>query len=414
MGHVVVALRLAVLCTSFIGLFSLYRSTLVKENVTVFQAVYSHCLIVLISLAYYCVIKFFILSCRSREVPFRKPYSLSGGDYGQRLQRVSPIADMVAKLPRLTIQNIWILVYGLGLVFFITGYCFLCIHPVCLACAGLGLGVLCVDELVCPRNRLTVTYSGLRYSTLVIALLALVLVSADLFEKEIVQYITTLDLYSIFFGMVLPFAGQFIMIVVRDNKHHSFGTVIEVCEFGFPFATFLGIFHLSVAYGQRFQLHTDSESERQYVSNTTIDYSSWYPGNFTSGGISVSSSGQYLTYYFISPLLLVPGMISYVACILEGTAIDPMLSLTLALCIQHITLRSAGSNSLLGIVGVAVCSVAIFLRIFCEYDPPTRPRPSFQMESSQLPYNVVWGRDRRRAMEAEELTRDLEPIAPQP
>lgn len=384
-----------------------------KEKVTVFQAVYSHCLIVLISLGYYCVIKFFILSCRSREVPFRKQYPFSGDDSGHRLQRVSPIADMVAKLPRLTIQNIWILVYGLGLVFFITGYCFLCIHPVCLACAGLGLGVLCVDELVCPRNRLTVTYSGMRFSALLIVLLALVLVSAELFEKEIIQYITTLDLYSIFFGMALPFAGQFIMIVVRDNKHHSLGTVIEVCEFGFPFATFLGIFHLSVAYGQRFQLHTDSESEHLYVFNTTFDYSSWYPGNITSGGIVVNSSGQYLVYYLISPLLLVPGMISYVACILEGTAIDALLSLTLTLCIQHIAFSSKGSNSILGIVAVAFCSVAIFLRIFCEYDPPTKPRPSFQMESSQLPFNVVWGRDRKRAMEAEELTRDLEPIASQ-
>lgn len=398
MGQMVVIIRQAILLTSFLGTFALYQWTLAsRERITVFQTVYTHCILVLMILGYYCVGKFLFLSCRSTKLAARRAAA--------PLHRVSPLEDMVAKVPRFTIQNVWILVYGLGFVFFITGYCFLGLHPVCLACAGLGIGVLSVDELVCPRNRLSITYIGMRASSLFGVLVALALVSADLFEAEVTEYITTLDLYSLFFGMGLPFAAQFVMIIVRDNGHRNLGTVLEVCEFGFPFATFLGIFHLSVAYGQRFQLHFDL-ADGGYSKNQTRGADSWDPANISFANLFFVPNGPSLVFYFLGPFCLIPGIICYMTCILDGTAVDPLLSLTLALCTEHLVFHPASS---MGITGLIFCVISYVIRIACEYDMPFKPRPGFQMESSQLPSYVVWGRDRQRVREAEELTREFEP-----
>jgi hypothetical protein len=223
-----------------------------------------------------------------------------------------------------------------------------------------------------------------------------------------VRYITTLDLYSLLFGIGLPFGGQFIMIAVRDNRRHNLGTVIEVCEFGFPFATFLGLFHLGVAYGQRFQLNSDFVDEySSSVQNQTSDFYNWYHNhNFTAQALW-QSSGPLLLFNVATPFLLVPGMICYVACVLEGTAVDSLLSLTFALCVEQIASPLAGFVSPLCICGMICCCLALIIRIASEYRPRLdRNLYSFQGESTQLTRQAVWGGN-RSAREAEELTRDL-------
>ena len=396
-----------------------------------FQTVYAHCILVLVSLGYYCVFKFFFLSCKSKSLSVRQQQLLTAKtmtavSLGYSDHRDSQMTDLLVKVPRLTIQNVWILVYGLGFVFFITGYCFLGLHPVCLACAGLGVGVLSVDELVCPRVRVSATYTAMRYASLLTSLISLALISVELFETEIVQYITTLDLYSIFFGMALPFGGQFIMIAVRDNRRHTLATVFEVCEFGFPFTAFLGIFHLSVAYGQRFQLTTDSGNLLKTLLNQTIidssfsSYYYWYHhnnnknnNNITTQELFTDDSSGSLVFYLLAPFLIIPGMISYVNCILEGTAVEPLLSVTLTLCIEHIIAYPSGPASPLGFAATVICIVAVGIRIMCEYEPTIQVKDSLQMETKHLPYNVVWGREKQRIREAEELTRDFEPTEDQ-
>lgn len=401
----VIIIRLAVLMTSLLGVFSIYRGTLATpgSKVTVFKTVYSHCILVLVCLGYYCLAKLIYVSCRRS-----KPKSSLGA---------LTTVDMVTNVPRLTIYNVWILVYGLGLVFFITGYCFLGLHSVCLACAGFGVGVLSLDELVCPRTghqTMHPIYIRMRYASLITALVSLVLVSSDLFGTEIVKYITTIDLYSLFFGMGLPFASQFIMIAVRDNRRHNLSTVIEVCEFGFPFATFLGIFHLGVAYGQRFQLDTDSMDEYNSVLNRTIAYYDWYHHNFTAQSI-IHSDGPFILFYTLAPLLLIPGMVCYVTCILEGMAIDTLVSLTLALCIEHLIVLPTGPASVLGIYGTICCAVSISIRILSEYRP-NQERSMYFMQTSHLPQKLSWASiissasaSSHLAREAEDLTSDLEP-----
>jgi hypothetical protein len=277
----------------------------------------------------------------------------------------------------------------------------------------MAVGILSVDELVCPRHPLSPVYLSLRMAALLCGLVGLSLVSADLVGPVVIEYITSLDLYSIFFGLCLPFVAQFIMIAVRDTRHYALGTVAQVCEFGFPFTAFLGIFHLSVAYGQRFQI-TEDDSELMRLSysslfNQSLDYSYWYRHNLTAQSV-IRTDGPFLLFYGLTPMLLIPAMVCYVECALEGCSIDSLLSMSIALCIQHFVLVPSGAPSSLGIYGTICCGTATLVRVLCEYrfmlngQDPRR----LQVESTHLTQQVVWEREARRAREMEELSNELD------
>jgi hypothetical protein len=426
MGQLAVTARLVGVALALMGVFWLYRLTLAtRRPVTVFQAVYTHSIIILVSLVYYCIGKFCYSACHP-PVPPRKRRPLEAQTSHIDLQRLSmPCSEttqVVMGVPKLTIQNVWILVYGLGFVFFITGYCFLGIHPACLACAGLAMWVLSVDELICPKAPFQQYYLIMRYTILLVSFVSLVLVTVDLFSDSVVEeYVGSLDLYSIFFGLFIPICCQYLMILVRDSSQHcTLGTVFEACEFGFPFTVFLGVFHFCVAYGQRLQTHADDTHMRQdYLLdagnlNATLgpDFYYWYHANVTAMGV-MRTDGPSVLFFSISPLLLAPVIVSYVSSVLDGCTVDPLLSLTLALTVERLILSPGGSVSALNIYGAVCCSVAILLRILGEYKPKLMDRNAFslQEESTHLTERAIRERDRRvqeEALEVEELTREFE------
>jgi hypothetical protein len=413
-----IATRQAGMTGSLMGIFGLYKATLEKEKTTlsVFDAVYAYCVLIIISLGYYCVGKFLLAACYPQN---RYPPRKSGITAAQYLgvHRMMPggsnTTEVVSGVPRLTIQNVWMLVYGLGLVFFVTGYCMIGLHPVCLACGGLAMGVLGIEELACPRVPLSPAYTSLRIATLLTGLVSLTLVSADFIGGEVMLYAKTLDLYSIFFGLCLPFVSQFIMATVRESRHYALGTILEVCEFGFPFTAFLAIFHLGVAYGQRFQLDTEvvvPPFDYGALFNQSLDYYYWYHKNQTAQGV-LRADGPYILFFGIVPLLAVPSVVCYVACVIEGNAIDPLLSLSLALCVQHLIHSPLSS---LGIYGTVCCCAAGLIRILTEYQPQaTMHRPNLQMESNQLSERALQdfaARRKREMQEAEEILAEEERI----
>lgn len=402
-----IAMRQAGMTGSLLGIFGLYKSTLeIKQApLSVFDAVYTYCVLIIVSLGYYCVGKFLQAACYPRN---KYPPRKSGITAAQYLgvqwmpSAGSNTTEIVSGVPRLTIQNVWILVYGLGLVFFVTGYCMLGLHPVCLACAGLAMGVLGIEELACPRTQLSPAYTSLRVATLLTGLVSLALVSADFIGGEVLLYAKTLNLYSILFGLCLPFVSQFIMATVRESRHYTLGTILEVCEFGFPFTAFLGLFHLGVAYGQRFQINTEvviSPFDYDTLFNQSMDYYYWYHKNQTAQGV-IRVDGPYILFFGLTPLLAVPSVVCYVACVLEGRAIDPLLALSLALCVQHLIHSPLSS---LGIYGTVCCCVACLICFLSEYRPPvTMHRLNLQAESNQLPERMLHDFAARRKREMEE------------
>jgi hypothetical protein len=390
--------------TSLLAVFGLFRCTIASstEPISVFQTVYSQCILIIVSLFYYGIAKVCLILIR----PGRNRYLVPVEPSASR----APPMGLNLSLPRLTIQNVWILVYGLGFVFFITGYCFLGLHPICLAFTGLAMGVLGVDELVCPRTQLMRLYTSLRLLTLLLAVIALVLVSADLLDSMVIKYVSTLDIYSIFFGLVFPFGSQFILIIIRDSRRYTLGTVVEVCEFGFPFTVFLGIFHLCVAYGQRFQSDSDSLSGFQGLlfNSSSGELKNWYQYNHQLFDRVVETNGASLLFYSLTPLLMVPALVCYMSCVLDGCAVDPLIALTFSLCVEHLATRPASSS--LGIGGMVLVSLALVLRVLCEYRPNLVRDPYFtQGQSDLLPHTIVWSRaSREREAEVEALTNDLQ------
>lgn len=440
--------RLCGVTAALLSVSTLYRYTIGRTNaegklpLSVFRTVYSYCILILVSLAYYCVCKACVLLCVAHKVKgqrVRSPgtqgkdfvitdistrYSRSQTSPGGRddMGSVSEPGSGHSSLSevRLNIRNVWVLVYGLGFVIFITGYCFMGLHPVCLSFIGFAIGVLCVDELLCPRSELRMWYLTARSIVLFLVMFSLVSVSMIFLESTVTNYVKTLDIYSMVFGMIFPFASQFILILIRDIRRYSLGTVIEVCEFGFPFTAFLGVFHLCVAYGQLYQSDKDGLSGYEALQSTVtgasagnfssaplLDYSHWYHFNQSMVGVIIWTDAPFLTFYAVAPLCVLPCVVCYMASVLDGRAIDPLLSITLFLCIDNV-----GGGSSMAVVGTVLCSLGALIRIICEYHPPLLQGEMFslQTESTQLPHNVVWRRQttmRDCEAETQELSVDF-------
>lgn len=386
-------MRIVLLAKLLLGLTFVYRLLLATSRPpTVFDTVYAQCIVIIVSLVYYCVGKFCVGACyppkpRPRRVSL-VPRDADGNYVDMQLTTAT---EVIRGAPRLNMQNVWVFVYGVGFVLFIWGYCVLGLHPLCLACFGCGMGTLALDELVCPRNTLTRLYTSVRTAALLTCNVSLLLVCSDLFQVELVEFVTTLDLYTLVFGVVLPVISHFLVIAVRDSRRFSIGSVVELCEFGLPFAVFLGVFHLCVAYGQRFQMGL--ETYDLFVNRT------W---SHEALSTHVRTDGPFILFYAVAPLLICPCVLGYISCVLEGSSIDPMLSVALALCGHYLMEWHA---STLGIYGTVCCAVAVGIRVLGEYSPSLLPHP--QSEPSQLDQHVIWERQARRAEQADELTRDL-------
>jgi hypothetical protein len=411
----IVIIRLTAMTGSILAIFGLYQVTIGaanQEGLSVFETVHLQCVLFLVTLGYYCLYKLFTLACfpqyttRQPDMPvthveLAKEFIVTG----RTLQH-----DPQLTVPRLTIWNVWILVYGLGFVFFVTGYCLLGLHPICLGFLGMSAGALCVDELICPRIPLKDCYAVGRGVVLAICIVALILVSVAPFDNLLAGYFRKIDVYSIFFAIIFPCCSQLILIVVRDSRHFTLGGVLEVCEFGFPFTAFLAVFHLSVAYGQRVQ--TDADEYQLQTTNSSYNFWSPMPGtNETQlvalNRIIAAADGSAILFYTISPAFIVPALVCYLSCVLEGSAVDPLLSLTFALAVQYLA-RGGGTLDLpLGVSAMILSVLALLTRIIGEYRPQLGRSEVYdiQAESTHLTQQVVWSR-RREA--AELLTSDLQ------
>ena len=390
--HVVIALRIACICGLLLGNAFLYRLLLsTGKPPTVFDTVYAHCVVTLVALVYYCVGKFCMNACYP---PKHRPRRVSlvprdsDGNYVD--MQLTTATEVIRGAPRLNLQNVWVFVYGVGFILFIAGYSVLGLNPLCLASFGFGMGTLALDELVCPRHAMTQLYTSVRVGALLTGTVSVCLVTMDLFRVEILEFASKLDIYSFVFSVCLPNLAPFITIAVRDNRRFSVGSVLEVCEFGLPFTAFLGVFHLCVAYGQRFERESSSVVGHGLFLNET-----W---NRAVLSAQIRTDGPFFLFYALTPLLVCPAVFAYVSCVLEGCSIDPLLAVGLALCV-HVLVES--DISPLGIYGTIGCAVAVCIRVVGEFsaDFPLHPRS----EPSHLTQEIVWERSRV----ADELTRDL-------
>jgi hypothetical protein len=435
----VVGLRLVGMIGSLLGVFWLYRGTLgalvALQAITVFETVYMQCVLLLVTLCYYSLWKL------GRLVFCTNPSRFPRGPQGvvlAHLERNSAGGgkDGEGVVPRLTIWDVWILVYGLGFVFFVCGYCFTGLHSLCLTFLGLFVSILGLDEVVCPRIPVTrgagADPSGCYYAgrgvLLAVVFVALLLVSSEDMAAQLPAFFARVDVYSIFFGIALPVLSQLLLLVIRDSRRtYTLDGVIEICEFGFPFTAFLGLFHLCVAYGQRFQSDSDALSAYKSLFSSGVpagnstassssasaapyvfDFSYWYHFNDTRIAVNQfvsGADGPSFVFYALTPLLAVPALVCFLVCVLQGSAIDPLLALTFSLSTERVATQGEGVH----LAGLVLASLSLLARVLSEYHPRAAGRNlayDAQSETAQLTHRVVWSRSER----AHELTSDLETL----
>ena len=381
-GHLRVAARLASMAGALLGIQILYRFTLGGEQpVSVFETVHSHCIVTLVTLVYYCLCKLFVGGCQP-STKGRRVMLIPRAPDGSYSDMQGTPTEVVWGVPRLTLHNVWILVYGVGFILFVGGYSLLGLQRACLACFGLAISMLSMDELVCPQRTLSKLYVSARCASLLTAVVGLSLVSGDLFSGLFADFVQALDLYAIVFGLCLPFITQFLMAAVRDSRHYSLGSIFEVCEFGLPFAVFLSVFHLSVAYGQLYQL--DAHQPDVWRNNTTAH--------------GIRMDPPYIIFYMLAPVLVAPTLVAYLSCVLEGDAIDPLISIGIALCVHCFAFNH--EFSVLGVYGTVCCGIAVAVRLIAEYNPVLEDQSVW---GGQLPAGLE-----RVTREAHELTSVLE------
>lgn len=410
----VVAARIFAMIASLVSVSWLYKGTVATDlaPLTVFRTVYIQCILILVTLLYYFFLRLCLLGmCRVRTaVPRRSRRAPDGSPLPSSTDptMVHPVMSMSDA--RLTIRNVWVYVFGLGLVFFIVAYCLVGLHPVCLTFIGLAVSVLAVDELICPRREYPSHYIFGRAASLVCTALGLFVVAPPILETAVSDFLTDMDIYSALFGMAFPFLSQMTLSIVRDHRNYTWRSVLEACEFGFPFTGFLGVFHLCVAYGQRQQEDSDAftafkhSGHGQHANSTTIsqstaylDFRYWYHFNDSMVNDLIDTNGPFLTFYTVTPLIFVPACVCFVWCVLDGCAVDPLFAVVAVLCLEHssiTTLHPCGWD----ICAMVLCFVGLCVRIACEYRPAIQgtlpPIYSMQGDSPQLPYFVVWMRRR--------------------
>jgi hypothetical protein len=381
-------LFLAKTCLCGVLLFNLMLPRL--GYLSVFDTVYANCVIAFISLIYYSAWLLFWAACQRVKPRARRfTYAPRDADGNYLTMHGVTSVEIVRGSPRLTIENVWVYVYGVGFILFVSSYCMLGLDQLCLACFGLGASVLAIDELVCPGSVMGKLYASGRSASLLSGLVGLLFVSAELLGVQIMGLFSTLDLYSLCFGVLLPILSHFLLILVRDSRNYTLGSVTEVCEFGLPFMIFLGVFHLCVAYGQRQQFAT----QWPLFDLNSLENRTWMQASLST---HVQTDGPFLVFFALSPLICWAAIIVFLTCALEGSSVDSLLGITLSLCVRYLV---QSPTSVVGVYGMVCCVIGIGLRVLCEFSPVFPNDYGGRNQGGQLGQSVAWvrgqaGRDR--------------------
>lgn len=395
MGHWMALARIMFMTGALMALLALH-DTLIGGGPSGFNSAFLGSLVLICTLGYYVLAK---IAQAAVGRPARAGQARRSGVYMDMQENKTAI---VTGVPKLTIENVWILVYGLGAIVFVMSYTWLGVEPVSLTCMGVAMGVLCMDELVNPKREMAPVHVAIRIGAMLSGLIALCLVFIESFNYMVQRFMGSGDWPAAVGGVGLPFLSQFLMLCVRDFRKYTVGGVIEICEFGLPFAVILSSCLLWTAETERRQ-EGGLEASYTLLFNETVE---WYR-NLTlaeKGQDPVASWGAYLC---VAPLLLAPSLVIYVACVLDGCAVDPLLSVSLAASVQY-TIRAG--PSVFNIYALLCSSAGVLLRMGSELGA-TQQGESLQAQedSPQIPSRVLRQAEVRDLQAAGQETVPLNP-----
>lgn len=273
-------------------------------------------------------------SQRNRRKKPASPYnSWDGGD-----------TEIIHGVPKLTMESVWILVYGLGFIFFVCCYSFSGLHPSCTVCLVMGLSIVGIDEILQDTPPKSVFQKAGQIVLIICALIAIMVISLDSPSGPLVDMVLHLDIFSITCGGFLPFIVCLFLIIVKEQRRYTLGNVYELCEFGLPFACILAVMFLMVSDGQNIQIITQNLT----ASNST-DYEGLAMTYKSAIGVTL-----------LSPLILTPVMLIFMASIMQRNAMDPLLALLL---VSTLTYMDAHMDNSLAVGAFVTAMLTVFMRI---------------------------------------------------
>jgi hypothetical protein len=397
MGQWMVLARILFTAGSLLSMVAMH-DTLLGRAVGQLNSAYLGSLVVICTLGYYVLGK---IGQAAAGNPLQGRHGTRSPAVYMDMQQQGKTA-IVTGVPKLTIENVWILVYGLGAVVFIMSYTCLGVQPISLTCMGVGMGVLGADELIHPRREMLAVHAAVRIGALLSGLTALCLVFVESFGEMIVRFLSSGNWPAAVGGIGLPFLSQFGMLCVRDYRRYTVGGVIEMCEFGLPFAVILSCCLLWTAEASRRQ--AGEEASYALLYNETM---SWYR-NLTVDRAQ-DPVASWAVYLSLVPLLLAPTLVLYVACILEGCAVDPLLGVSLAVAIQY---TIWAGPSVLNIYALLCSCVGVVLRTCSELQLAGGGHYNAQADSPQIPSAVLREAEIRDLQAASAAAAETSPLNP--
>jgi len=267
------------------------------------------------------------------------------------LERGVEVQAQVVLYPELTISSVWVYVYGVGLLLFVSLYCLSGIEVVSTCWWVIGMTPLAIDELV----------SGGMDRVWVVILMLLAYASTTLVwfsERGAYEDLSSYEPWRLLVGIVCPVLSPFIFFSLRSTAQSAtLRDVSRLCGLALPFMVVLALSFLK---------WTEGEPARRGLSDWRPSrLNLTFPAETHAKFYATAVQGDPPQYYLgtlcllLSPFAAAAVLWQLVASVLGGFTSEFITPLLLLLGVRHWLLTGEGS-----FVGIAASGLA-FVLILC-------------------------------------------------
>ena len=149
--------------------------------------------------------------------------------------------DQQPKHPRLSVENVIVHVYGLGLVIFVTVYCVAGVSGDATAIFFIMTTVVSLDDMFTRTRDATLRRSLLFFCALLAGASNACSALASSDAGETIQAIVDQQWFSVSYGLILPCTIPWVFFALRGKRFYNPVTIYDFLHFGMPFAVILSV-----------------------------------------------------------------------------------------------------------------------------------------------------------------------------
>ncbi len=271
---------------------------------------------------------------------------------------------ILRRIPQMTIANVWSLVYGLGFIIFTTVYSCTGANSIAHNTFTWGLSALVSDDALTRSSKgEPVPRIASLFTCAVIATAANTMSSLTDPHNAIAGQGINEGLWTCIAGVLfVPLFAPFLYYGIREQRHYSVTSVIELIQFAMPFASILAVIMLIT-------LHTEPTAEETRVPLTKMlwNYSMISEaGSDTATRLSMQMQRLPWNSYLIPllPITMLPTLFFSVQSVYLFATVDFMVPMALATAIRAVARNPPHTGC---IVGIVTSIAAVAGRIFVCY-----------------------------------------------